>query len=524
MGNFVENFWSENASLWDGKLVTRFPPEPNGMPHAGHALAAFWNFHLAEKFGGACHLRMDDTNPEAESTEFVEAIVDAMKWLGFTWDGEVKYASDYFPFIFELAKKLIAEGSAYMDFSDRDSTRAMRGSFNEPGRRSMDADNPTSWHMEKFEAMAAGAFDEGACALRARIDMASPNMNLRDPVVYRVKKAAHHRTGSAWSVYPSYDFAHPASDYAEGTVLSLCTLEFEDHRPLYDWVVDKCSLLMPGTRLSKPPVELEFARLELDRGVTSKRKIKALVEGGLVDGWDDPRLVTLAGLRRRGFTPSSIRAFCEAAGVSKANSTTPFSRLEDFLRLDLDETAPRRFVVARPVSLEVMDGPATAYLAEAPNHPKRSEMGSRSVEVSDSWWIEAEDARAAGAAEKGFKRVEPGAIFRLISGLALECVSVETDELGAPVRVIAKISEGKPRCAIHGLSKSFAEPVEIWEPETLDNDESSPAEKLIKRSGYAEPLALLTEGTWQAVRYGYCAVDRLNPKRLILTTKLRSSL
>ena len=373
MPNFIENYWTENGHLWNGELVTRFPPEPNGMPHVGHSLASFWNFHLAEKFGGKCHLRMDDTNPEAESSEFVAAIVESMEWLGYKWEGRVKYASDYFPFIFELAKKLIAEGAAYMDFSDRETMRAMRGSFNEHGRRSPDAGNPSSWHVEKFEAMASGAFAEGTCALRAKIDMASPNMNLRDPVIYRIKKAIHHRTGSAWVIYPTYDFAHPASDFAEGTVLSLCTLEFEDHRPFYDWVVAKCASIMPSHRSSKPPVELEFARLELDRGLTSKRKINALVGEGAVDGWDDPRLVTLAGLRRRGFTPSAIRKFCEESGVSKANSITPFSRLEDFLRLDLDPVAPRRCVVARPVMLDVVEGgPSEPFEASAPTTPRTS--------------------------------------------------------------------------------------------------------------------------------------------------------
>jgi glutaminyl-tRNA synthetase len=522
MPNFIENYWNENAHLWNGELVTRFPPEPNGYSHLGHAKALGISFGLAEKFGGKCHLRMDDTNPEAESEEFVAAIKEMVEWLGWTWDGDVKYTSDYFPFIYEVAKKLTAEGSAYVDFSDRETMREMRGSFTVPGHRSLDADKPSSWHMEKFEAMAAGAFDEGACVLRAKIDMASPNMNLRDPVIYRIKTAPHHRTGTAWKVMPSYDYAHPASDFYEGTTLSLCSLEFEDHRPFYDWVVAKCAALMPSHRSAKPPVELEFARLELDRGLTSKRKINVLVEEGKVDGWDDPRLVTLAGLRRRGFTPSSIRKFCEESGVSKANSTTPISRLEDFLRLDLDPVAPRRLVVARPVPLDVVDGgPSAPFEALAPNHPKNESMGTRPFEVSSHWWIDREDVRAAGCAEKGFKRVEPGAVFRIMHAMVMECVSVEVDAAGAVLRVVAKPSEAKPRATIHGLSKGAAKPVEIWEPEVVSESDEDPSRLLVIRSGYAEPLALSTPGTWHAVRYGYCVADARSDDRLILSTGLR---
>lgn len=520
MPNFVENYWTENAPLWRNELVTRFPPEPSGYSHLGHALAACANFRLAEKFGGKCHLRMDDTNPGAESAEFVESIVESMRWLGFEWEGEVKHASDYFPYLFELAKALINEGSAYVDFSDRETTRLLRGSFNEPGRRSADADRPASWHMAMFEKMAAGEFPEGACALRARLDMGSPNMNLRDPVLYRVKSAEHHRAGSSWKIMPAYDFAHPASDFVEGVTLSLCSLEFEDHRPVYDWVTAKCAALAPGARALPPPMELEFARLELDRGLTSKRKIKALVESEEVDGWDDPRLLTLSGLRRRGFTPSALRTFCEEAGLSKANSTTPCSRLEDFLRLDLDPIAPRRFVVANPVELDVLDGPTEISWAEAANHPKDAAMGTRLAAVSSSWWIEADDIRLAGAAEKGFKRVEPGAVFRIMSGLVLECVSVVAREDGSIAKVLAKMSEAKPRCAIHGLARETAKPIEIWEPSVLGEDES-PSSRLTIRSGYAEPASLETEGTWQASRYGYCRWDSAKPGRLIRATGLK---
>lgn len=521
MANFIENFWNENGHLWSGEMVTRFPPEPNGYSHLGHAKSIEANFSMADKFGGKMNLRMDDTNPEKESEVFVEAIKEMVEWLGYKWDGEVKYASDYFDKLHELAKTLIMDGSAYMDFTDRETMRANKGTLTSPGVRCEDADNFPEWHLDMFEHMTSGIYEEGECVLRARIDMASPNMNMRDPVIYRVKKIHHNRTGDKWCIYPAYSFAHPASDYLERISLSLCTLEFEDLRPFYDWVVEKCAKFMPDPLMKRVPVELEFARLELDRGVTSKRKINALVESGKVDGWDDPRLVTLAGLRRRGFTPSSIRKFCEEGGLSKANSTTPFSRLEDFLRLDLDASAPRRFVVARPIKLDVLDGPSP-YMGEASNHPKDDSMGVRRVELSSEMWVDADDVRAAGMAEKGFKRVEPGAVFRIMPGLVLECVSVEIDASGDLSRVVCKTSEAKPRVAIHGLSRSSAVPVEIWEPEVISESDEETSKFLTVRAGMAEPMALATTGTFQAVRYGYCVVDRKHAGRLILSTGLRS--
>lgn len=523
MSNFIENFWNENAHLWNGELVTRFPPEPNGFPHAGHAKSLAANHGMAAKFGGKMNLRMDDTNPEKESKVFEDAIKEMVEWLGFKWDGEVKYASDYFDKLHDLAKALIKEGSAYMDFTDRETMRANKGSLTSSGVRSPDAEKEPAWHFEMFERMKLGEFEEGACVLRAKIDMSSPNMNLRDPVIYRVKRIHHNRTGDKWCVYPAYSYAHPASDYFERISLSLCTLEFEDLRPFYDWVVEKCSKIMPDPLMKHVPVELEFARLELDRGMTSKRKINALVEEGRVDGWDDPRLVTLAGLRRRGFTPSAIRKFCEEAGLSKANATTPFMRMEDFLRLDLDESAPRRFVVARPIKLDVIDGPET-YEVEASNHPKDESMGTRWVEFSSEMWIDAEDVRAAGKAEKGFKRVEPGAVLRIMPGFVLECLAVELSENGDPCKVVCKRSEGKPRATIHGLSRNSAKLMEIWEPDVIESEEDEPSSRLVVRHGYAEPGVMITKGTFHAVRYGYCVLDRNNNSRLILSTKLRSSI
>ena len=423
----------------------------------------------------------------------------------------------------EVAKELIMRGLAYMDFSDRETMRANRGTLTTHGTRCEDADNFAEWHLDMFEHMAEGAFEEGECVLRAKIDMASPNMNLRDPVLYRIKKIPHNRTGDKWCIYPAYDFAHPLSDFEERVALSLCTLEFEDHRPFYYWVVARCAEISPNPAMKHVPVELEFARLELDKGLTSKRKINAMVDDGSVDGIDDPRLVTLAGLRRRGFTPSGLLKFCEEAGVSKANSTIPFDRVEDALRMDLDDTAPRRFVVADPIELDIVDGASDPYIVEASNHPKNAELGARSYEVSSKFWIDKSDARLAGMAEKGFKRVEPGCVFRIMPGVVLECVSVEAGADGLPCKVVAKTSTGKPRSTIHGLSRSFAKEVEIWEPETLADESSNPNDNLVVRKGYAEPLALATKGTWHAVRYGYCRIDPNNEDRIITAVKLRSS-
>jgi glutaminyl-tRNA synthetase len=490
MSHFIESYWRKHKSLWDDRLITRFPPEPNGYSHLGHAKSMFINHSMATLFGGSMHLRMDDTNPEKESDVFADSIREMATWLGYGWSGEVKHTSDYFDRIHTLAFRMIDLDFAYMDFSERETFRTNKGTLTSVGVRSMDANQPKSWHADMFSRMTNGEFEEGRCVLRAKIDMNHPNMNLRDPVLYRIKKIAHNRTGENWCVYPSYAFAHPASDYFERISLSLCTLEFEELRPLYDWVIAKCLEIMPDPSMLHPPVELEFARLELDRGLTSKRKINALVESGQVDGWDDPRLVTLSALRRRGFTPRSIRMFCEDSGVSKANSTIPFSRLEDFLRFDLDADAPRRVVVARPVSLHIESG-AIPLSMMISNHPKKADMGTRPFDLSQDLWIGADDVRALGSAEAGFKRVEPGAIFRVMPGLVLECLRVDTDSSGAPSLVTCRVSELKPRATIHGLSKHVARAVDIWEPSLIHADEEVES-CLVIRHGYAEPLAFET--------------------------------
>ena len=522
MPNFIEDFWRDNAALWNHRLVTRFPPEPNGYSHIGHAKSELLNFGMAARHGGICRLRMDDTNPEKESGHYAQNIIEMAQWLGFSWEGEVRYASDHFDALYLAAISLIGRGLAYMDFTRREDMREMRGTLTSPGIRSDDARHGVKWHKVMFMRMAKGDFAEGECCLRAKIDMASPNINLRDPVLYRIKKVPHDRTGYRWIIYPSYDYAHPFCDGMEGVSLSLCTLEFEDHRPFYNWVISHCVESFKDSGASHPPVELEFARLELDRGLTSKRKINALVEAGAVDGWDDPRLVTLAALRRRGFTPSSLLSFCEAAGISKSNSLIPFSRIEDFLRLDLDDKAVRRVVVSNPIHLQFVDNPGRRVLSIA-NHPRKPEMGERPFEVSSNFWIDSGDVRAAGTAENGFKRIEPGVCFRIMPGVTGECLDVLTGDGGKVTGVVARVSNGKPRCTVHGLSQSHCTPVEIWEPVAM-SDGDDPDGCLIVRHGFVEPDGMHTEGTWQAVRYGYCTQDRNHPGRLILTTPLRSGI
>ncbi len=523
MKNFIEKYWDKNSNLWGNELVTRFPPEPNGLLHIGHAKSLSVNGGLAERLGGKMNLRMDDTNPENEDEYFTKMIVDIVNWLGYDYGGKVLYASDYFPIMYELAKKMIANALAYVDFTPKEKMSEMRGDLYRAGVRSADANNPIEWHLDEFEKMKAGVYDNGHCVLRAKLDMASPNMNMRDPVLYRIKKISHIRTGEDWCIFVNYDFAHPIEDWVEKVSLSLCTLEFEDHRPFYDYVISLCEKFLPANGAKHYPVELEFARLELDKGLTSKRKINALVESGKVDGFDDPRLVTLVALRRRGFNPASIRRFCEDIGVSKSNSIIPFAKLEEALRVELDDKAHRRVVIARPVLMTVVNG-AEDFTVKAPNHPK-AELGERDFLVSSKMWIDLDDVRLAGKAEKGFKRVEPGAVFRIMyTGLIYECLDVLSDADGNVTEVLVNVvNDKKPRVAIHGLSEKEAVSVEIAEPDVIPSEKEDPADYLEVNTGYAEPLVFSTEGTFQAVRYGWVVVDRNNPSKLILTTALRDS-
>ncbi len=408
------------------QVVTRFPPEPNGYLHIGHAKSIVLNFAMAEEFGGYTNLRFDDTNPAREEQRFIEAIRDDVSWLGYQWRNEC-FASDYFETLYGYALHLIDQGLAYVDDQDPETIRAQRGTLTEPGVESPDRDRPPAENRELFEKMRAGEFEDGACVLRARIDMAAPNINLRDPVIYRIRRQHHHRTGGTWAIYPTYDFTHGQSDAIEHITHSLCTLEFEDHRPLYDWLIEH--LPVPSR-----PRQIEFARLNIDFTVLSKRRLTRLVEEGHVSGWDDPRMPTLAGLRRRGFTPASIRNFCTEIGVTKSESIIPFGVLERNLRDDLNTRAPRRMGVLRPLKLVLTNLPEDhEEWIEAANHPQNPEMGTRRVPLTRELFIEADDFMEE--APKKFFRLKPGGEVRLRNAFIIRCDEVIKNDAGEVVEL-----------------------------------------------------------------------------------------
>ena len=374
--NFIEEIIAQD--LETGKhehILTRFPPEPNGYLHIGHAKAVCINFGMKDKFGGRTFLRFDDTNPSKEDTEYVDSIMEDIHWLGFEWD-ELRYASDYFERMYEAAEKLIREGKAYVCDLTPEQMREYRGTLTAPGRPSPYRDRSVEENLELFRGMRAGQYPDGSRVLRAKIDMASPNINMRDPVLYRIVRAHHHRTGDKWCIYPMYDFAHPLEDAIEGVTHSLCSLEFEDHRPLYDWVVQEVGF-------PHPPRQIEFARLNLTRTLMSKRYLRALVESGTVEGWDDPRMPTLSGLRRRGYPPQAIREFCARVGVAKANSLVDAAMLESCVRDSLNDTAPRAMAVLRPLKVVLTNYPeGESEMVTVENHPAHPEMGTREVPFS----------------------------------------------------------------------------------------------------------------------------------------------
>ena len=409
------------------RVRTRFPPEPNGYLHIGHAKSICLNFGVARDFGGVCHMRFDDTNPTKEEQEYVDSILDAVHWLGFDWGPHLYYASNYFEALYRFAEAFIEHGLAYVDSITPEEMRALRGTLTEAGRASPYRDRPVAENLDLFRRMRAGEFPDGAHVLRLRIDMASPNINMRDPVIYRIRHAHHHRTGDAWCVYPMYDYTHCISDALENITHSLCTLEFEDHRPLYDWVLEK----LTGFGLLAPPLphQYEFARLNLTYVVLSKRKLIQLVEERHVDGWDDPRMPTIVGVRRRGFTPESIRLFAERIGVSKENSTIEMTILEDCLREDLNEKAPRATAVLDPLKL-IIDNwePGKVEQAEAPVHPQKPELGKRTFPIDRELWIEREDFTEAPP--KGYFRLYPGNMVRLRYGYVVKCIGCDKDASG----------------------------------------------------------------------------------------------
>jgi glutaminyl-tRNA synthetase len=413
------------------KIRTRFPPEPNGYLHFGHAKSICLNFGLARDYGGACHLRFDDTNPEKEEQEYVDSIVDAVKWLGFDWkfgnETNLYYASNYFDFMYAAAEYLITSGNAYVDSQTAEEMRASRGTLTEAGKASPYRNRSPEENLDLFRRMKAGEFADGAHVLRAKIDMASGNINLRDPAIYRIRRATHHNTGDKWCLYPMYTYAHPIEDALENITHSICTLEFEDQRPFYDWLLGK---LADGGLLARPlPQQIEFARLNLTYVVLSKRKLIQLVDEKHVDGWDDPRMATLVGARRRGFTPEGFRRFAEMIGVSKADSLIDMSVFEECQREVLNETAPRRIAVLDPLKLVIDNYPdGQEELCEAPNHPQKPEWGKRPVPFSKELWIEREDFMEVPS--KGYFRLFPGNKVRLRYGFVVECTGCDKDADG----------------------------------------------------------------------------------------------
>jgi glutaminyl-tRNA synthetase len=404
------------------KIRTRFPPEPNGYLHYGHAKSICLNFGLARDYGGVCHLRFDDTNPTKEEQEYVDSIRDAVKWLGFDWGRHEHYASDYFEYLYNFAEELIRRGHAYVDSLSAEQMRALRGTLTEPGKSSPYRERPVEENLALLRRMRLGNFEDGAHVLRAKIDMASPNINLRDPTMYRIRRAHHHRTGDHWCIYPTYDWAHGISDALENVTHSLCTLEFEDHRPLYDWFNER---LAEAGLLQRPlPQQIEFARLNLTYVVLSKRKLIQLVDEGHVDGWDDPRMPTLVGARRRGYTPEGFRIFTDRIGVSKADSWIELSILEDCMREHLNDVAPRRTAVLDPVKLVIENYPeGKEEECEAPNHPQKPEWGKRKLPFSRELWIEREDF--SESPPKGYFRLFPGNKVRLRYGFVVECIGYD---------------------------------------------------------------------------------------------------
>lgn len=450
-----------NANKSDGQVVTRFPPEPNGFLHIGHAKAICLNFNVAQEFGGRCHLRFDDTNPVKEETLYADAIRRDVEWLGFSWGNNEFYTSDYFDDLYRMAVKLIKKGLAYVDDQNGEQIREMRGTLTEAGQDSPYRERSIAENLDLFERMRNGEFDNGAKVLRAKIDMASPNMNMRDPVIYRILHAPHHRTGAKWCIYPMYDFAHGQSDALEGITHSLCTLEFADHRPLYDWFIEKLELF--------PSRQYEYSRLNLGYTVLSKRKLQELVAREFVASWDDPRMPTLAGMRRRGFPPAAIRTFCSRVGISKSDSWIDMSVLEDCVREELNESAPRTMCVLRPLKVTITDYPEDKEETfNAPNHPQQPEMGERNIPFTREIYIDQDDFMLDPP--KKFFRLGPGREVRLRNGYVIKCEEVIYHEDGSVKELLCthdpatlgSAPEGrKVKGVIHWVSVAHAVPLKV---------------------------------------------------------------
>ncbi len=461
--NFLRTIVADDlASGKHTTIVTRFPPEPNGYLHIGHAKSICLNFGLARDFGGRCHLRFDDTNPAKEEIEYAESIKDTVRWLGFDWGEHLYYASDYFEQLYLWAEQLISQGDAYVDDQTAEEMRATRGTLTEAGTESPYRNRSVEENLDLFRRMRGGEFPDGAKVLRARIDMASPNMNLRDPAMYRILHTPHPHAGDKWCIYPMYDYAHGQSDSIEGITHSICTLEFEDHKPLYEWFLDKLGIYRPR--------QYEFARLNLNYTVMSKRKLLQLVQDGDVAGWDDPRMPTLVGIRRRGYTPESVRTFCERIGVGRNDNWIDVGVLEECVRNDLNEKAPRAMAVLRPLKLVIEDYPGDRVEEfETANHPQKPEMGSRRVPFSRELYIEQDDFMEEPA--KGFKRLSPGAEVRLRNAYIVQCTGVVKDAAGNVIEVRCSHDPGshtggptadrKVKGVIHWVSARHAVQAEV---------------------------------------------------------------
>ena len=525
--NFLRTIVKEDiaAGRLSGELVTRFPPEPNGFLHIGHAKSICLNFGLAKQFDGHCHLRFDDTNPAKEEQAYIDAIQEDIRWLGFEWSGPIRYASDYFDTLYEYAVHLIGKGNAYVCDLSADEAREYRGTLTEPGKNSPHRDRSVEENLALFAAMRNGDFDEGSKVLRAKIDMAAPNINLRDPIIYRIRKVSHHQTADKWCIYPTYDFTHGQSDALEGITHSICTLEFEDHRPLYEWFI--ANLPVPAQ-----PKQYEFARLNVNYTVTSKRKLKMLVDEKVVDGWDDPRMPTIAGMRRRGFTPASLRHFCDMVGVARSEGIVDVAMLEHAIRDDLDKNAPRAMCVMDPLKIVITNYPEDKVeWLTAPGHPNRDDLGERSLPFSREVFIEREDFREE--ANKKFKRLVLGKKVRLRSAYVLLAESVVKDELGNIVEVHCSYDAGthgadpedgiKPKGVIHWVSASHGKQATVrlydrlFTHEAPDRggeeflDHVNPESLQVIENCWIEPSLAdaAPEASFQFERTGYFVADKV---------------
>ncbi|AJF05363.1 glutamine--tRNA ligase/YqeY domain fusion protein [Geoalkalibacter subterraneus] len=527
--NFIRNIIEEDRAADSSRqVITRFPPEPNGYLHIGHAKSICLNFGLAADYGGRCHLRLDDTNPEKESVEYAEAIKDAVRWLGFQWGEHLYHASDYYEQLYAWAEALIERGKAFVCSLNAEQMREMRGTLTEPGRESPDRDRPVAENLDLFRRMRAGDFADGAYTLRARIDMASPNMNLRDPVIYRLQRHNHYRTGDAWCIYPMYDYAHPLSDALEGVTYSLCTLEFEDHRPLYDWFLEQLADLLPAR-----PRQIEFARLNLAYTVMSKRKLLELVREGHVQGWDDPRMPTLVGLRRRGFPPAAIRAFCDRIGVGKSDGWIDMGVLEDCVRQELNETAPRAMAVLDPLKVVITSYPEQKREEfDAPNHPQKPEMGTRKVPFCREIYIERSDFMEDPP--RKFFRLGPGREVRLRNGYIIRCDEVVKDPVSGEVTELrcshdpdtlgANPKDGrKVKGTIHWVSARHARKAQVRLYDRLfsvphpgqgqsDYRQDLNPDSLQLCSALIEPSLAAGQGCFQFERTGYFYTDPVDSR------------